>query len=183
MSIYHIIFVNLIFKHKIYTLVFLNRDISDNPIVCDCEISGFLDWVKRKVKLGPKSECHEPTTLKDISIKHLHLDMLNCVRPKSNIPPAVEIIPKSNLVSKKLLSDNMLNVFDIYFYFIKVLFEGDSIEILCRAVGTDALGGIILTWNTSALNNSASIIVTDGDFENTGLIQRLECYNFCMHNF
>jgi len=57
--------------------------------------------------------------------------------------------------------------------FVKVLFEGDSIELLCRAVGTDALEGIILTWNINALNTNASIIVTDGDFENTGLIQRL----------
>lgn len=60
----------------------------------------------------------------------------------------------------------------INFNFIKVLFEGDSIELLCRAVGTDALKGVILTWNTNALDTNASIIVTDGDFENTGLIQR-----------
>lgn len=71
--------------------------------MCDCEISGFLDWVKGKVKLGPKSECHEPTILKDTPIKNLRLDMLNCVHPKSNIPPAVEIIPNSNLVSYTLL--------------------------------------------------------------------------------
>lgn len=67
-------------------------------------------------------------------------------------------------------------MFENYFYYdiVKVLFEGDSIEMLCRAVGTDALEGVILTWNTSALNNSASIIVTNEDFGNTGLIQRLE---------
>ncbi|VVC24473.1 Hypothetical protein CINCED_3A012385 [Cinara cedri] len=124
-------------------------DISDNPLVCDCEISGFLDWVKRKVKLGPKSECYEPVSLKDTPIKNLRQDMLNCVRPKSNTPPAIEIIPNSNLV----------------------LFEGDSIVLLCSAVGTDALKGVILTWNTNTLNTSSSIIVTDGDFENTGLIQ------------
>ncbi|XP_008184525.1 adhesion G protein-coupled receptor A3 [Acyrthosiphon pisum] len=75
--------------------------------------------------------------------------MLNCVRPKSNSPPAIEILPYTNLI----------------------LFEGDSTELLCRAVGTDALEGIILTWNINALNTNASIIVTDGDFENTGLIQ------------
>lgn len=57
--------------------------------------------------------------------------------------------------------------------FIKILFEGDSIELLCRAIGTDALEGIILAWNTNSLNTNASIIVTDGNFENTGLIQRL----------
>lgn len=63
---------------------------------------------------------------------------------------------------------------------IKVLFEGDSIELLCRAVGTDALKGVILTWNTNTLNTSTStsIIVTDGDFENTGLIQRLGLHFF-----
>lgn len=59
----------------------------------------------------------------------------------------------------------------IYIFFFKILFEGDSIDLLCRAVGTDALEGVILTWNTSALNNSGSIIVSDGDFKNTGLIQ------------
>jgi len=46
--------------------------------------------------------------------------------------------------------------------------------LLCRAVGSDALEGVILTWNTSALNNSDSIVVSDGDFENTGLIQTYE---------
>lgn len=56
---------------------------------------------------------------------------------------------------------------------VKILFEGDSIELLCRAIGTDALEGIILTWNIHGLNSNDSIIVTDGDFENTGLIQRL----------
>lgn len=65
-------------------------------------------------------------------------------------------------------------MFILYFHYlncIKVLFEGDSIDLLCRAVGTDALEGVILTWNTAALNNSNSIIVKDGDFEHTGLIQ------------
>lgn len=84
--------------------VYVNRDISDNPLVCDCEISSFLDWVKRKVKLGPKSECHEPASLKDTPIKNLRQDMLNCVRPKSNEPPAIEIIPNSNLVCKQLFN-------------------------------------------------------------------------------
>lgn len=70
---------------------------SDNPIVCDCEISSFLDWVKRKVKLAPKSECYEPANLKGTSIKNLRLDMLTCVR--SNAIPAIEIIPNTNLVS------------------------------------------------------------------------------------
>lgn len=98
MSIYniHISLINC--TYYIYILIYINRDISDNPIVCDCEMSEFLDWVKKKVKLGPKSECREPSTLKDTPIKNVHLDMLNCVRPKSNIPPAVEIIPNSNLV-------------------------------------------------------------------------------------
>ena len=91
----------------IYTLIlFTYRDISDNPLVCDCEISGFLEWVKRKVKLGPKSECHEPTSLKDTPIKNIRLDMLNCVRPKSNSPPAIEILPYTNLV--------IFNLFTIY---------------------------------------------------------------------
>lgn len=64
---------------------------------------------------------------------------------------------------------------------MKVLFEGDSTELLCRAVGTDALEGILLTWNINALNTNTSIIITDGDFENTGLIQRLviNFINFC----
>jgi hypothetical protein len=44
---------------------------------------------------------------------------------------------------------------------------------LCQAVGTDALEGVILTWNISALRTNTSIIITDGDFKNTGLIQRL----------
>lgn len=57
-------------------------------------------------------------------------------------------------------------------YFVKVLFEGDSVKLLCRAVGADALEGVILTWNISALNSSDSITVNDGDFKNTGLIQR-----------
>jgi len=63
-------------------------------------MSGFLDWVKRKVKLAPKSECHEPSNLKDTPIKSLRLDMLNCVRPKSNSTPAIEIIPNTNLVNR-----------------------------------------------------------------------------------
>lgn len=67
----------------------------------------------------------------------------------------------------------LFTVFKCHFIFLKVLFEGDSIELLCRAVGTDALEGIILNWNINTLNTSASMIVTDGDFENTGLIQRL----------
>lgn len=72
-------------------------------------------------------------------------------------------------------------IYYIIFYF-KVLFEGDSLEILCRAVGTDALEGVILIWNTSAMNNSASIIVTNEDFRNTGLIQRLELEFFQINN-
>jgi len=59
-----------------------------------------------------------------------------------------------------------------FYYFAKILFEGDYIELLCSVIGTNALDEIILTWNTSALNTSASIVVTDGDFQNTGLIQR-----------
>lgn len=44
--------------------------------------------------------------------------------------------------------------------------------MLCRAVGTDALEGVILNWNISASNTSSSILVTNEDFEKTGLIQR-----------
>lgn len=72
--------------------------------MCDCEISGFLDWVKRKVKLGLKAECHEPISLKDTPIKNLRQEMLICVLPKSNAPPAIEIIPNANLVNKNYLN-------------------------------------------------------------------------------
>lgn len=72
--------------------------------MCDCEISGFLDWVKRKVKLGLKSECHEPISLKDTPIKNLRQDMLICVHPKLNAPPAIEIIPNANLVNNSYLN-------------------------------------------------------------------------------
>lgn len=65
-----------------------------------------------------------------------------------------------------------MNNFIITICFVKVLFEGDSVKLLCRAVGTEALEGVLLTWNTSALNSSDSINVNDGDFKNTGLIQR-----------
>lgn len=95
---------------RLYIFKFSFRDLSDNPLVCDCEIAGFLDWAK-KVKLGPKSECHEPANLKDIWIKNLRLDMLNCVRPKSNSPPEIEIIPNSNLVIRK-----KCYVYNIYTY-------------------------------------------------------------------
>jgi len=64
-------------------------------------MSGFLDWmIKKKVRLGPKSECFEPVSLKDTPIKNIRPDMLNCVIPKSNAPPAIEIIPNANLVNK-----------------------------------------------------------------------------------
>lgn len=62
---------------------------------------GFIDWVKKKVRLGPKSECHDPPNLKEIPIRSLRLDMLNCVRPKSNATPAIEIIPDANLVNRQ----------------------------------------------------------------------------------
>lgn len=79
------------------------RDISDNPLVCDCEMSGFLEWVRKKLRLGPKSECYEPATLKGTLIRSLRLDMLNCARPKSNVTPEIEIIPDANLVSKQFI--------------------------------------------------------------------------------
>lgn len=52
---------------------------------------------------------------------------------------------------------------------------------MCRAVGTDALEDVILTWNINALNTNASIIITDGDFKNTGLIQRLRLLLFYLY--
>lgn len=84
-----------------FIFIYLNifSDLSDNPLICNCEMSGFLDWVKRIIRLGPKSECHEPPSLKDVPLRNLRLDMLNCVRPKSNSTPAIEIIPNANLVN------------------------------------------------------------------------------------
>ncbi|XP_050546480.1 adhesion G protein-coupled receptor A3 isoform X2 [Daktulosphaira vitifoliae] len=133
------------------SLIHLTRiDISDNLLVCDCEITGFLDWInKRTLKLGPKSECYEPPSLKNIPIKNVRSDMLNCLRPKSNTSPAIEIIPNANLV----------------------LFEGDSIDILCRAIGPDVLEGVVLSWNIAVLNSDNFISIKDSDFINTGLIQ------------
>lgn len=55
------------------------------------------------MKLGPKFECREPANLKDVQIKNLRQDMLNCVRLKSNSTPTIEIIPDSNLVSRQLI--------------------------------------------------------------------------------
>lgn len=64
---------------------------------------GFLDWIKRKVRLGPKAECHEPSGLKETPIRNLRPDMLNCVRPKSNSTPTIEIIPDANLVNRQFI--------------------------------------------------------------------------------
>ena len=45
-------------------------------------------------------------------------------------------------------------------------------KLLYYVLGTDALEDTVLTWNINALNTNASMIVTDRDYESTGLIQR-----------
>lgn len=73
------------------------RDISNNPLACDCDLMWLLGWSNSHlVKLQPSPKC-ESEDFKGIYLKKLKVGVdLYCESP---LQPILEFIPKQNQVS------------------------------------------------------------------------------------
>lgn len=95
--------------NKIYNC----RDISSNPLNCDCGLLWLLDWTsKNGVKLISNPKCNSPPEFKDVPLRKLKVGVdIHCKSPVGNNGfPSPEMLPSHN----------------------QVVFEGDSLQLQCR---------------------------------------------------
>lgn len=79
---------------------FLFRDISFNPLACDCDLMWLVNWSNtRFVKLQPPPRC-ESDDFKGMYLKKLKVGVdLYCESP---LQPLLEFIPKQNQVIRQM---------------------------------------------------------------------------------
>lgn len=93
---------------------FCFRDISNNPLVCDCSLLWILDWSQKySVKLLSNPKCSEPALFKNHLLRKLRIgDDIHCQSPAGrNGLPIIELKPPEN----------------------QLVFEGDSLTLQCLA--------------------------------------------------
>lgn len=90
------------------------RDISNNPLVCDCSLLWILDWSQKySVKLLSNPKCSEPSALKNYLLRKVKIgDHILCESAAGrNGLPKIELKPAEN----------------------QIVFEGDSLTLQCLA--------------------------------------------------
>lgn len=94
--------------------VFFSRDISTNPLTCDCSLLWLLDWSqKESVKLVSNPTCNTPPSFKNLSLRKLKIGVdIHCKsKALSKGFPLIEMKPSIN----------------------QVVFEGDTLKLQCTA--------------------------------------------------
>uniref|UniRef100_A0A0K8V8M5 G-protein coupled receptor 124 n=1 Tax=Bactrocera latifrons TaxID=174628 RepID=A0A0K8V8M5_BACLA len=85
-------------------------DISNNPLICNCDLVWLLAWTTdRVIKMQPSPKCESPVYFKDTFLKKLRVGVdLHCESPLQTF---LELIPLKN----------------------QIVFEGDQLVLKCRA--------------------------------------------------
>lgn len=75
------------------------RDLSANPLKCDCDLIWILDWAQRNsVKLSPGPKCQSPSDFKNSSLKKLKVGIdMHCETPITQ-QNHVQLNPRYNQV-------------------------------------------------------------------------------------
>ncbi|KAL9884066.1 remoulade isoform 1-T2 [Glossina fuscipes fuscipes] len=103
--------ISHIFPGSFDSLIDLKQlDISNNPLVCNCDLIWLLGWSNSKlIRLLPPPKCESPEYFKGNQLKKLKVGFdLHCETP---LQPLLELLPKQN----------------------QVVFEGDELLLKCRA--------------------------------------------------
>uniref|UniRef100_A0A1B6D4N5 Ig-like domain-containing protein n=2 Tax=Clastoptera arizonana TaxID=38151 RepID=A0A1B6D4N5_9HEMI len=134
-------------------------DLSNNPLICDCSLWWIHEWVRNtSVKLTPLPKCNGPPSLRGQPLRKLKVTMpdSHCGWPEyKEVITGVELRPDHN----------------------QVVFEGDSLRLLCRAVAISPELDVETTWFWSGVDPSDvfqhSVIVHDKHFQDSGLVESL----------
>lgn len=83
-----------------YKYIVFFRDISNNPLVCNCDLVWLLAWTAdRVVKLQPSPKCESPVYFKGTFLKKLKVGVdLHCESPLQSF---LELVPTKNQVNYK----------------------------------------------------------------------------------
>lgn len=128
-------------------LFLISRDISSNPLACDCNLLWILEWsLLNSVKLVSNPRCDSPEAFKGISMKKLKIGVdLHCKPPANNKPTTVNLLPFEN----------------------QVVFEGDSLKLNCQAPSlsdSSALPHIEWTWLDSNPQHHFDGVLIENNF-------------------
>lgn len=87
-----------------------SRDISNNPLICDCALLWILDWIQKKsVKLISNPKCNTPESFRNQLLRKVRIgDDIHC---KSSAA-SVEMRPKENQVCDLMGSDEVKSYLD-----------------------------------------------------------------------
>lgn len=85
------------------------RDISGNPLVCDCDLWWLGGWnASGQVKLSPMPKCARPKDLRNQPLRKLR-PPLSCPWLSDNLPAPLELSPDQDQVSNPSLFFVSLN--------------------------------------------------------------------------
>lgn len=101
------------------------RDITDNPLICDCDLLWIGDWSSNtSVKLVPNPKCAFPENMLNKTVRRLKmfLDLSACG----------SVLPSKTLIVKP--------------GYDQVVFEGDSLTLSCDAPFASAVAKYKLKW-------------------------------------
>lgn len=89
------------------TIFLMNRNISGNPLACDCNLLWLIPWSSNmSVKLQPAPKCETPTAFRGLLVKKLKVgEDLHCDTP---LQPLLELKPDQDQV-------NFISIFDFQF--------------------------------------------------------------------
>ena len=117
-------------------------DISDNPLICDCNIAWLLDWMD---VAGTKAQCESPSALHNIMMRKLKSADLTCDVPI--IPSRGDQRNNKAVIEMKITPDRP-----------QISFEGDSLQLDCH-VGL-LTNDILFRWfhNSTQLSHSSPAV-------------------------
>lgn len=93
------------------------RDLSGNPLKCDCDLIWILDWAQiNSVKLSPGPKCQSPSDFKGSSLKKLKVGIdMHCETPITQ-QNHVQLKPVNNQVRMSLINLHLNYILNIFIF-------------------------------------------------------------------
>ncbi|KOB71103.1 DNA sequence from clone AEHM-28L23 [Operophtera brumata] len=141
--------ISNVYKEMFKGLVNLERDITENPLICDCELLWVGDWSRNtSVKLVGNPKCALPENMVNKTVRKLKifLDLSVC---------------GSSLASNTLVVKPNHD---------QVVFEGDTLSLTCNAPFASVIAKYELQWLHPMLE-ICDVNVTNTDMQEEGLAE------------
>lgn len=103
-------------KYLTYALL---RDLSNNPLACDCGLIWLIAWSNaRDIRLLPAPKCDSPVNFRGMPLKKLKVGI--DFRCESLLQPLLELVPKQNQVNQAQQSPTKFIYLNFFILFLRL---------------------------------------------------------------